>query len=141
MMRDRYGPVLEEVIMGLHRRGVQLIAGTDAGTDNCPHGAYACSLEALAGAGLPARDVLDAGTARAARAIGVGERTGSIEPGKDADLIAVRGDPLRDISVLHQAELIVARGTQVAPPRPGWVHAARGGYGPAMAEPARQGPA
>ena len=30
---------------------------------------------------------------------------------------------------------------QVTPPRPGWVHAARGGYGPAMAEPARQGPA
>ena len=85
-----------------------------AGTDICPHGAYVCGLEALAGAGLPARDVLDAGTARAARAIGVGDRTGSIEPGKDADLIAVRGDPLRDISVLHQAELIVARGTQVA---------------------------
>jgi len=85
--------------------------------------------------------VLDAATARAARAIGVGDRTGSIEPGKEADLIAVRGDPLRDISVLHQAELVVARGTQVTPPRPGWVHAARGGYGPAMAEPARQGPA
>lgn len=85
--------------------------------------------------------MLDAATARAARAIGVGDRTGSIEPGKEADLIAVRGDPLRDISVLHQAELVVARGTQVTPPRPGWVHAARGGYGPAMAEPARQGPA
>ena len=59
-----------------------------AGIDNCPHGAYVCGLEALAWAGLPTRDVLDAATARAARAIGVGDRTGSIEPGKDADLIA-----------------------------------------------------
>jgi len=85
--------------------------------------------------------VLDAATARAARAIGVGDRAGSLEPGKDADLIAVRGDPLRDISVLHQAELVVARGNQVTPMRAGRVRAAHGGYGPAMAEPARQGPA
>ncbi len=141
MFRERYGPVLEEVIMALHRRGVQLIAGTDAGVDNCPHGAYVCGLEALAAAGLPARDVLDAATARAARAIGVGDRAGSLEPGKDADLIAVRGDPLRDISMLHRAELVVARGNQVTPLRPGRVHAAGAGYGPAMAEPAWQGPA
>jgi imidazolonepropionase-like amidohydrolase len=140
MMRERYGPVLEEVIMGLSSRGVQIIAGTDAGIDNCPHGAYVCGLEALAEAGLPARDVLDAATLRAARALGVDDRTGSIEPGKDADLIAVRGDPLRDISALHQVELVVARGNQFWPaPAPAEMHPAPIGYGPAMAEPARQG--
>ncbi len=101
--------------MGLSSRGVQIIAGTDAGIDNCPHGAYVCGLEALAEAGLPARDVLDAATLRAARALGVDDRTGSIEPGKDTDLIAVRGDPLRDISALHQVELVVARGNQFWP--------------------------
>ena len=111
--RTRYGPVLEQVIMNLHKRGVQIIAGTDAGIDNCPHGAFVCGLEALAGAGLPARDVLDAATLRAARAIGAGDRAGSIEPGKDADLVAVRGDPLRDVSALHRVELVVARGRPV----------------------------
>ena len=56
-------------------------------------------------------------------------------------------DELRRMVRVHhrrgadQPELVVARGHQVTPPRPGWVHAARGGYGPAMAEPARQGPA
>ncbi len=54
IMRERHGPVLEEVIMGLYQHGVPLIAGTDAGTDNCPHGSYVSGLEALAEAGLPA---------------------------------------------------------------------------------------
>ncbi len=115
VMRERHGPVLEGVIRGLHRRGVPLIAGTDAGTENCPHGAYACGLEALAEAGLPAREVLEAATLRAARALGVEDRTGSIAPGKDADLIAIRGDPLRDVSALHRIELVVMRGRQVIP--------------------------
>ena len=118
VMRERHGPVLEGVIRGLHRRGVPLIAGTDAGTENCPHGAYACGLEALAEAGLPAREVLEAATLRAARALGVEDRTGSIAPGKDADLIAIRGDPLRDVSALHRIELVVTRGRQVIPAPP-----------------------
>ena len=117
-MRERHGPVLEEVIMGLYQHGVPLIAGTDAGTDNCPHAGYVSGLEALAEAGLPAREVLEAATLRAARALGVEDRTGSIAPGKDADLIAIRGDPLRDVSALHRIELVVTRGRQFIPAPP-----------------------
>ena len=87
----------------------QIIAGTDAGIDNCPHGAYVSGLEALAMVGLPAAEILDAAILRAARALGVDDRTGTIEPGKEADLIAVPGDPRSDISVLHHLELVVAR--------------------------------
>jgi len=138
MFRERHGPVLEQVIMRLSAHGVPIIAGTDAGIDNCPHGAYVCGLEALAQAGLPPRDVLAAATERAARALGVDDRTGAIEPGKDADLIAVRGDPLRDISALHRIELVVARGNQFWPaPAPAGMHPAQNGYGPAMTESAR----
>jgi len=68
----------------------------------------------------------------------VDDRTGSVEPGKDADLIAVRGDPLRDISALHRVELVVARGNQFFPPAPAGMHPPRSGHGPAMAEPARR---
>ena len=39
-MRDRFGDALEKVIMGLYSHGVQIIAGTDAGIDNCPHDRY-----------------------------------------------------------------------------------------------------
>jgi len=114
-MRDRFGDALEKVIMGLYSVGAQLIAGTDAGIDNCPHDAYVPGLEALAMVGLPATEILEAATRRAARALGVADRTGTIEPGKDADLIAVRGDPRSDISVLHQVELVVARGAEHRP--------------------------
>ncbi|HUY44257.1 MAG TPA: amidohydrolase family protein [Streptosporangiaceae bacterium] len=146
-MRDRFGDALEKVITALHSRGVQLIAGTDAGIDNCPHGGYACGLEALAAAGLPPAEVLDAATLRAARALGVDDRTGSIAPGKDADIVAVRGDPLRDISALRRVELVVARGTQHVPAaQPAWVRAGQAGdgAGPAgadagLVEPARHG--
>ena len=43
---------LDKVIMGLFSGGAQIIAGTDAGIDNCPHGAYVPGLEALAMVGL-----------------------------------------------------------------------------------------
>jgi len=80
-----------------------------------PHDAYISGLEGLAMVGLPAVEILDAATLRAARALGVDDRTGTIEPGKDADLIAVRGDPRTDIAVLNHLELVVARGAEYRP--------------------------
>ncbi|WP_200834643.1 metal-dependent hydrolase family protein [Amycolatopsis alkalitolerans] len=99
----------------LHERGAKIIAGTDAGIDNVPHYAYVAGLEALAMVGLPADQVLYAATARAAEALGLGEVTGRLRPGLSADLIAVEGDPLADISALHSLRLVVARGTPFQP--------------------------
>ena len=127
--RELFGDALEKVIMGLYSGGAQIIAGTDAGIDNCPHDAYVSGLEALAKVGLPAVEILDAATLRAARALGVDDRTGTIEPGKDADLIALRGDPRSDVSVLHHVELVVARGAEYRP-APRRVLAAPSGPGP-----------
>ncbi len=128
-MRERFGDAPEKVIMGLYPGGAQIIAGTDAGIDNCPHDAYVSGLEALAMVGLPAVEILDAATLRAARALGVDDRTGTIEAGKDADLIAVRGDPRADVSVLRHVELVVARGAEHRP-APRRVLAAPSGPGP-----------
>jgi imidazolonepropionase-like amidohydrolase len=46
-LRERFGDALEKVIMGLYSGGVQIIAGTDAGIDNCPHDAYISVLSYL----------------------------------------------------------------------------------------------
>jgi imidazolonepropionase-like amidohydrolase len=49
-------------------------------------------------------------TAFAAEVCGVADRTGTLEPGKDADFCAVAGDPLADINALHQVVGVLARG-------------------------------
>jgi imidazolonepropionase-like amidohydrolase len=63
--------------MGLYSGGVQIIAGTDAGIDNCPHDACISGLEALAIVGLPAVEILDAATSRAASALATPARPSS----------------------------------------------------------------
>jgi imidazolonepropionase-like amidohydrolase len=75
-------------------------------------------LEALAMVGLPAAEIVEAATLRAARALDVDDRTGTIEPGPDADLIAVRGDPRSDLPVLRHIELVAARGPEHRPAAP-----------------------
>jgi hypothetical protein len=61
-LRDRFGDALEKVIMGLYSGGAQIIAATDAGIDNGPHGARVPGLEALAMVGAPAAEIPDAVT-------------------------------------------------------------------------------
>jgi imidazolonepropionase-like amidohydrolase len=66
-------------------------------------------------AGIPAAAVLKIATINSARAIGVGNFLGSIEPGKFADLIVVRGNPLQDITNTHNVQLVIKGGTSYDP--------------------------
>ena len=52
-------------------------------------------------------------TAGAADACGLRDRTGTLEPGKDADILAVAGDPLTDLSALHDVLAVYVRGRRV----------------------------
>ncbi|WP_033288663.1 metal-dependent hydrolase family protein [Amycolatopsis jejuensis] len=72
--------------------GVPIALGTDSGV--FPHGANLDELELLTEAGLSSSDVLRAGTSSAARLLGLDDGTGTVEPGKAADLVLVHGDPL-----------------------------------------------
>lgn len=99
----------------LHREGVPLIAGTDAGTDGAPHSAYADGLIGMARLGIPAADIIHSATAGAARALGLGTVTGRLATGLRADLLAVEGDPLEDVAALMTPRLVVARGAEVVP--------------------------
>ena len=69
--------------------------------------------EALRNTGLPAIEVIRAGTSNAAELLGWQDRVGAIEAGKFADLIAVAGDPLRDISELRRVKLVMKGGVVV----------------------------
>jgi imidazolonepropionase-like amidohydrolase len=64
-------------------------------------------------AGIPSRDVLRAITINAAEMLGWQDKVGAIEPGKFADLIAVAGDPIADITVLERVRFVMKDGQVV----------------------------
>jgi len=67
-------------------------------------------LHAMVLAGIPNAVALRAGTSNAARAMGVDERLGTVEAGKYADLLVVRGDPLMDITDTRNAHVVIRAG-------------------------------
>ena len=79
--------------------GVKVVAGTDAGGHG--HPANAGELECLVKAGMTPMQTLQAATGWAAECCGKEAELGTIERGKRADLVVVKGDPLADISVLR----------------------------------------
>ncbi|MFS8478285.1 MAG: amidohydrolase family protein [Micromonosporaceae bacterium] len=108
-------PDQEFAIGELYRRGVKMIAGTDAGIDNTPHHGYVGGLVAMTEFGVPTREVLIAATTRAAAALGLSTVTGQLTAGYSADLIAVGGDPRHDIAALRDLRLVLSRGTPFVP--------------------------
>jgi hypothetical protein len=97
------------MLTALHEAGVPLVAGTDS------LGGFALvrELELYVKAGIPAPEVLQMATLGAARAVGQGERLGSIAPGKLADFILVDGDPSADPGALRNLRLVVKDGVPI----------------------------
>jgi imidazolonepropionase-like amidohydrolase len=98
-------------------RGVKIAFGTDAGVSK--HGRNADEFELMVKHGMPAAAAIKAATLNAADLLGLAAEVGSIEPGKRADLIAVAGDPLSDVTVLKRVSFVMKDGVvhkqQVAP--------------------------
>jgi imidazolonepropionase-like amidohydrolase len=93
--------------------GVRIAFGTDAGVSK--HGRNADEFELMVKYGMPPVEALKAATVNAADLLGISAEAGSIETGKSADIIAVSGDPLTDVTVLKQVAFVMARGEVVKP--------------------------
>ncbi|HYG48253.1 MAG TPA: amidohydrolase family protein [Allosphingosinicella sp.] len=91
--------------------GVRIAFGTDAGVSR--HGRNADEFELMVRHGMTPATAIHAATVNAAELLGLAAEAGSIEPGKSADLIAVEGDPLADVTVLKRVPFVMARGRVV----------------------------
>jgi imidazolonepropionase-like amidohydrolase len=81
--------------------GVKLVVGDDFGTPVMPHGDYASELEIyVKQLGIAPLDVIRWATVNGAAVMGMGDELGSVEEGRLADLVVVKGDPLHDITCL-----------------------------------------
>ena len=95
----------------MHRAGVCIALGTDAGAPGVVIGRAAHrELELLVDSGLTPKEAIAAGTCNAAGVIRRADLLGTIEPGKQADLIAVAGDPLKDIRMTREIRLALKGG-------------------------------
>lgn len=88
--------------------GTPLCMGGDVGV--FAHGDNALEMEAMARAGLPAAQVLIAATSGNARAFHLDGKLGAVHSGMLADLVAVKGDPVRDIGAVRQVVLVMKGG-------------------------------
>lgn len=91
-----------------HAQGVQIALGSDAGV--VPHGKNARELEWYVEIGMTPNEALRAATLVPARLIKHDADLGSIEAGKIADIIAVSGNPLEDISIMKTVEFVMTAG-------------------------------
>ena len=91
----------------------RLVISSDAGPFDCEFGRMHYGMELAVQAGLSPLQAIEAATSIAARACGVAELTGTVEPGKEADLLVVQGNPLADIRHMADVAAVYKGGLKV----------------------------
>jgi imidazolonepropionase-like amidohydrolase len=107
---DNHGPRM----LAAHNAGVRIASGSDAGVTS--HGNNARELEIYVDYGLTPEEAIISATINAADLLGKADELGTLEIGKIADMIAVSDNPLEDISVLQEVDVVVKDGTIVKRP-------------------------
>jgi imidazolonepropionase-like amidohydrolase len=105
-------PIFEHAVqIAAATKGMKIMMGSGADGSTYPHGAQALDFEMLVRhGGLTAARAIQAGTVVNAEVMGWKDRVGSIDKGKYADLVAVSGDPLADITELQRVKFVMKGG-------------------------------
>ena len=102
------GPVIMKTFAKAHAAGVKIAFGTDSGVS--PHGKNAREFELMVAGGMTPMQAIQAATIEAAKLLKADDRLGSLEAGKLADLVAVKGDPVKNISLLKKIGFVMKEG-------------------------------
>jgi imidazolonepropionase-like amidohydrolase len=105
-------PIFEKAVtMAAHTKGLKIMVGSGVDGATFVHGSQGLELEMLVKhGGLTAMQAIQAATTTNAEALGWQDKIGSIDKGKFADLIAVSGDPLADITELERVKFVMKGG-------------------------------
>lgn len=90
------------------KAGVTMCAGGDTGV--FAHGHNACEAELMAAWGMAPAEVLRVLTTGNAHAPGIADTVGTIAPGREADLVALKGDPIADMTAIEQVGFVMRAG-------------------------------
>lgn len=102
------GPVIKRTFSIAYARGVKIAFGTDSGVS--PHGENAQEFVLMVAAGMPPIKAIQTATIESAKLLKISKDLGSIEPGKIADIVAVRGDPIENIKLMNKIDFVMKDG-------------------------------
>ena len=102
------GPVIQRTFGKAYAAGVNIAFGTDSGVS--PHGENGREFSLMVEAGMPPMKAIQSATIDAARLLRIDDKLGTLEVNKLADIIAVPGNPLEDISAMESVNFVMKEG-------------------------------
>jgi len=102
------GPKIQSTFAKAYKAGVTIAFGTDAGVFD--HGINALEFMYMVEAGMPPMEAIQSATRTTAQMLDIWEQVGSLEAGKLADIVAVDGDPIKDIKELQRVTFVMKDG-------------------------------
>ena len=102
------GPLIKGTFGRAYQAGVKIAYGTDTGVS--AHGNNAAEFKHMVEAGMPPMKAIQSATVEAAKLLGEYEQLGSLAEGKVADIIAVNGNPVEDITILEEVDFVMKSG-------------------------------
>ena len=104
-------PIIEKAVsMAIATKGLDILVGSGVDGSTFVHGTQALEIESLVRRGMSAARAIQSATTINAKALGWQDRIGSLAVGKYADLIAVSGDPIADITELQRVKVVIKGG-------------------------------
>jgi imidazolonepropionase-like amidohydrolase len=102
------GPVIMKTFAKAHAAGVKIAFGTDSGVS--PHGDNAREFELMVAGGMTPMQAIQAATLEASKLLKIEDKLGTLEEGKLADIVAVKGDPIDNISLMKEVTFVMKEG-------------------------------